>query len=396
MSSICTSVLCAVLSCATAGVGYAQTALPLAKTPPMGWNSWNRFARKATDADIRAAADALVSSGMRDAGYVYVNIDGGWQGDRDANGVLHPDPAKYPDMKKLGEYIHSKGLKFGVYSGPGPLTCGGNVASYGHEEQDAQMFADWGADFLKYDLCSFRKIMVEEGGGDLDKEREVQEAAYKKMEMALIKTGRPILFSMCEYGLNQVWEWGPQVGATMWRTTDDIKDNFNSMTSIGFAQAGLSKYAGIGHWNDPDMLEVGNGGMTADEYRMHMSLWSIMAAPLIAGNDLSKMTDETKSILMNKEVIAIDQDPLGKAGDRVWAVGQTEVWSRPLKDGAVAVAFFNRMNGPMRLRLRLADVGVRGVVKARDVWAHKDLGTIRDSDVVDVPNHGVVMLVLTK
>ncbi|HEY5328496.1 MAG TPA: glycoside hydrolase family 27 protein [Acidobacteriaceae bacterium] len=396
MKNIWLGIFCFVLSVAAVKTD-AQTALPLAKTPPMGWNSWNHFARRATDADIRAAADAMVSSGMRDAGYVYINIDGGWQGaERDADGVLHPDPAKYPDMKKLADYVHSKGLKFGVYSGPGPQTCGGQVASYGHEEQDAQMFADWGVDFLKYDLCSFRKIMVAESGGDLDKERSIQEAAYVKMDQALIKTGRPIVFSMCQYGTDRVWEWGAETGATMWRTTNDIKDNFESMTAIGFAQAGLAKFAGDGHWNDPDMLEVGNGGMTADEYRMHMSLWSIMAAPLLAGNDLTKMTDETKSILMNREVIAIDQDPLGKAGDRVWAVGQTEMWSRPLQGGATAVALFNKINGPTRLTMRLSDLGIRGTVKVRDVWAHKDVGVVTDGYAVDVPRHGVVMVVLTK
>jgi alpha-galactosidase len=368
----------------------------LAQTPPMGWNSWNHFAKTVTEAEVREAADMLVASGMRDAGYDYVNIDGSWEGYRDGNGVLHPNPQKFPDMKALADYIHSKGLKFGIYSTPGPASCGDFTGSYGFEQQDAKMFASWGVDFLKYDLCSFRAIMIAQGGDDVRKQQQIMEAAYRKMHDALVATGRPIVFSLCQYGLDNVWQWGPQVGGNMWRTTGDIKDNYLSMSDIGFSQAGLSKYAAPGHWNDPDMLEVGNGGMTADEYRTHMSLWSILAAPLLAGNDLTKMNEETKSILLNREVIAIDQDPLGKEGDRVWAVDGLELWSKPLQGGSMAVALFNRLNGPSRMTFHLSDIGWSGPAAARDLWKHEDVGTITGDHSAQVPRHGVVLLLLKK
>jgi alpha-galactosidase len=368
----------------------------LAPTPPMGWNSWNHYAKTVTETDVREAADMLVATGMRDAGYVYVNIDGSWEGYRDANGVLRPNPQKFSDMKALADYVHARGLKFGIYSTPGPGTCGNFAGSYGYEEQDAKMFASWGVDFLKYDLCTFRTIMSAQGGNDLGKQREIMEAAYKKMHDALDATGRPIVYSLCQYGLGNVWEWGPKVGGSMWRTTDDIKDTYMSMSGIGFAQAGLSKYAAPGHWNDPDMLEVGNGGMTGDEYRTHMSLWSILAAPLLAGNDLDHMSAETLSILMNHEVIAVDQDPLGKQGDRVWAVGELEFWSKPLKDGSLAVALFNRQNSPTLMTFHLSDLGWKGPASARDLWKHEDVGTINDSYTASVPRHGVIMLMLRK
>jgi alpha-galactosidase len=216
------------------------------------------------------------------------------------------------------------------------------------------------------------------------------------MHQALIKANRPILYSLCQYGLDNVWEWGPKVGATMWRTTADVKDTYELMTVIGFAQAGLAKYVNPGHWIDPDMLEIGNGGMNVEEYRTQMSLWAMLAAPLLAGNDLTQMTDETKSILMNKEVIAVDQDPMGKAGDRVRAVGPLELWSRPLKDGRVAVALFNRLQGPSKMTFKLSEIGWNGPAKARDLWTHEDVGKITDSYTANVPRHGVVMLILRK
>src|SRR6185437_15637335 len=277
---------------------FAQTEM-LAATPPMGWSTWNHFHHDISDKLVRAQADALVSSGMRDAGYVYVNIDGGWEGDRDAAGVLHPN-SNFQDMKALGDYIHSKGLKFGLYTGPGPKTCAGANASYGHEAQDARMFASWGVDYLKYDLCSFRVIMKQESGGDSEKSDAIMKAAYEKMHQALLHTGRPIVYSMCQYGWGAVWEWGAQVGGNLWRTSGDISDSYERMTSIGFREAGLARYAGPGHWNDPDFLEVGNGGMNPEEQRTHFSLWAMLAAQLIAGNDVAAMTPETKSILMNK------------------------------------------------------------------------------------------------
>ncbi len=368
----------------------------LAQTPPMGWNSWNHFGKKVTEADVRAAADALVSSGMRDAGYIYVNIDGSWEGERDANGVLHVNPEKFKDMQALGDYIHSKGLKFGIYSGPGPVTCGGFTASYGHEQQDATMFASWGADFLKYDLCSFSKVMKQEAPNDLEKQNQMMKQAYEKMHRALLATGRPMVYSISANQHGKPWEWGAQVGGNLWRTSADIKDSYDEMALRGFSQAGLAAYAGPGHWNDPDMLEVGNGGMTADEYRTQMSLWSILAAPLIAGNDLTKMTAETKSILMNKEIIAVDQDPLGRQGDRAYATGPLEVWIRPLEGGAMAVGLFNRLRHPHFMTLRLADIGWNGQAVARNLWSHQDIGVVKQNYTVIVPADGVEMLRLSK
>jgi alpha-galactosidase len=380
----------------SAGLLMASTALaqssPLAATPPMGWNSWNHFAERVTDADVRAAADAMVSSGMRDAGYIYVNIDDTWQGERDASGVLHPNK-KFPDMKALADYVHSKGMKIGIYSGPGPKTCAKYAGSYQHEEQDAKMYADWGIDYLKYDLCSFGEIMKKETGSEHnEKAFEMQKAAYEKMHKALLATGRPIVYSLCQYGWNDVWKWGPDVGGNLWRTTGDINDHYDRMEQIGFSQAGLSKYAGPGHWNDPDMLEVGNGGMTDDEYRQHMSLWVILAAPLLAGNDLSKMSPETLAILTNKDVIAVDQDALGKQGDRVWAEGPTEIWAKPLSGGAKAIALFNRAPDPKSITLNLSDVGFGANAKMRDLWTGKEVSAANGSYTVLIPKHGVVLL----
>lgn len=357
----------------------------------MGWNSWNHFAEKVTDADVRAAADALVSSGMRDAGYIYVNIDDTWEGQRNAQGEIQTN-SKFPDMKALADYVHSKGLKLGIYSSPGPKTCAGYEGSYEHEEQDAKTYAAWGIDYLKYDLCSFRKIMDKESGGDPQKAFEIQKAAYEKMHKALEATGRPIAFSLCQYGWNDVWKWGPEVGGNLWRTTGDISDNYTRMSEIGFSQAGLGKYAGPGHWNDPDMLEVGNGGMTEDEYRTHMTLWAILAAPLLAGNDLSKMTPQTLALLTNREVIAVDQDSLGKEGDRVWAEGPREIWAKPLSGGAKAVGLFNRADTPREMSLQLSTVGFGNDAKLRDLWAGKDVSAKDGGYTVLVPKHGAVML----
>ncbi|HTJ30263.1 MAG TPA: glycoside hydrolase family 27 protein [Acidobacteriaceae bacterium] len=368
----------------------AQTT-PLAATPPMGWNSWNHFAEKVTDADVRGAADALVATGMRDAGYLYVNVDDTWEGERDAQGRIHPN-SRFPDMKALADYVHSKGLKFGIYSSPGPKTCAGFEGSYGHEEQDAQTYAGWGVDFLKYDLCGLRAIMqTDKPNPDWHKANAIMREAYLKMHKALLKTGRPIVYSICQYGSDSVWEWGAEVGGNLWRTTDDISDSFRSMALIGFSQAGLERYAGPGHWNDPDMLEIGNGQMNADEYRTQMSLWAILAAPLLAGNDLSKMDATTQSILMNREVIAVDQDKLGVQGSRI---SPLQIWIKPLADGSKAVALFNFVTDdvPQPITLRFKDIGFRGSVHARDLWEHKDLGPLPDSYTVTHPKGGVVML----
>ncbi|MEO6965965.1 MAG: glycoside hydrolase family 27 protein [Acidobacteriaceae bacterium] len=391
LAALLAGIACILLACP---MMQAQSST-LAATPPMGWNSWNHFARNVNDADVRAAADVMVASGMRDAGYIYVNIDDTWEGERDAQGNIQSN-SKFPDMKVLADYVHSKGLKLGIYSSPGLKTCAGFEGSYGHEQQDADTYAKWGIDYLKYDLCSYREIMQKEAPGDQQKQWDMMQQAYEKMHQALLNTHRPIVFSLCQYGFDAVWKWGPKVGGNLWRTTGDINDSYDRMSVIGFAQAGLSKYAAPGHWNDPDMLEIGNGHMKPDEYRTHMSLWAILAAPLLAGNDLSKMDDTTKSILMNKEVIAVDQDRRGIQGDRVSAAGPFEIWMKPLEGGAKAVALFNRSEADYPITVPLKDVGLNGSVHARDLWAHKDLGTLQVSYTAMVPRHGVVLLRLSK
>ena len=373
----------------------AQSAAP---TPPMGWNSWNHFAEHVTDADVRTAADLLVSTGMRDAGYVYVNVDDTWQGKRDAQGILHSND-RFPDMKGLGDYIHSKGLKFGIYSSPGTRTCGGYEGSFGHEAQDANMYASWGVDFLKYDLCSMQDPMREltaKNNGDTTESFKMMIDAYRKMGDALKATHRPILYSLCQYGLGEVWKWGPSVGAQMWRTTDDIDDTYGRMTIIGMEQAGLAPFAGHGHWNDPDMLEVGNGHMTADEYRAHMGLWALLAAPLLAGNDLSKMTAEDKSILMNKEAIAIDQDTLGKQAERVSQHGDFSIWTKPLTGGRLAVGMFNTAGDSRDVAFDLIQLGFAKGASLHDVWAGADLGHRTGTYSRNIAKHGSALLILSK
>lgn len=354
----------------------------LAKTPPMGWNSWNKFAGRVDDAGVRAAADAIVVSGMKDAGYIYVNIDDTWQGERDANGVLHPNK-KFPDMKGLADYVHGKGLKIGIYSSPGPNTCAGYEGSFGHEEQDARMYAEWGIDYLKYDWC---------GARNLYKDDEMQ-PLYQKMGEALQKTGRPIVYSLCQYGRADVWKWGPEVGGNLWRTTGDIRDTWDSMTKTGFSQSELAPYAAPGHWNDPDMLEVGNGGMNATEYRTHMTLWAMLAAPLLAGNDLAAMNSEIRSILLNKDVIAIDQDAAGKQGERRAKNGDTEIWVKELSDGGKALALFNLGAAEAKAPVKPSEFGVSDK-QARDVWAGKMVTLKAAGYEAAVPAHGVVLLVV--
>ena len=363
-------------------VGCAMAAdSTLAATPPMGWNSWNRFACKVTADDVRAAADAIASNGMKTAGYVYVNIDDCWQGGRDEQGRIRPN-AKFPDMKGLVDYIHSKGLKAGIYSSPGPKTCAKYEGSYGHEEQDAQEYANWGFDYLKYDWCSAEKVY----------RHSDMTAIYKKMHDALVRTGRPMVFSLCQYGYERVWRWGASVGGNLWRTTEDITDHYDRMSVIGFDQDGLEPFAGSGHWNDPDMLEVGNGGMNHDEYMTHMSLWALLAAPLLAGNDLSKMTQETLDILTSKEVIAVDQDAKGAQGRRVAQEGPLEVWAKPLADGSVAIGLFNRGESTNPVTVNFKDIGARSSVRLRDLWQHKDLGSFTGSYTGDIPRHGAILL----
>jgi alpha-galactosidase len=378
---------------APAGEGALPARLPLptihkvpynglAKTPPMGWNSWNKFAGRVDDASVREMADAMASNGMKDVGYQYINIDDTWQGSRDARGNITTNK-KFPDMKALADYVHSKGLKIGIYSSPGPNTCAGYEGSFGHEEQDAQTYAAWGIDYLKYDWC---------GARNLYSDQEMQ-ALYQIMGDALLETGRPILYSLCQYGRDDVWKWGADVGGNSWRTTGDIRDTWDSMTNIGFAQDEQAPFAGPGHWNDPDMLEIGNGGMTDEEYRTHMSLWSILAAPLLAGNDLRSMSPAVHEILTNREVIATDQDKDGKQGRRISKTGDQEVWAKPLCDGGQAVAVFNRGGAPAEVSVSWSELNLGFTPKrARDLWAHNDLKLDGAKYAATVPAHGVVLL----
>ncbi len=291
-----------------------------AATPPMGWSSWNAFAEKIDDATARAIADAMVSTGLRDAGYVYVNIDDGWQGTRDAQGELRSN-AKFPDMKALADYVHARGLKLGLYTSPGPRSCAGYEGTYGHVRQDAQRFADWGVDYLKYDLCSGEWFYAD---------ADTVQRTYLEMGAALRVTGRPIVYSLCEYGRFDVASWGRTVGGHLWRTTGDIKDEYASMASIGFERHPKFKPGGPGGWNDPDMLEIGNGGMSDDEYRTHMSLWVLQSAPLIMSHYVRTTTPSAAQLLLNREVLAIDQDARGAQGRAVRVEGGLEVWRKLL------------------------------------------------------------------
>ena len=353
----------------------------LAKTPPMGWNSWNKFAGRIDDATVRGIADAMAKNGMKDAGYTYINIDDTWEGYRDAQGNITTNK-KFPDMKALSDYVHKKGLKLGIYSSPGPNTCAGYEGTYGHEEQDARTFAEWGIDYLKYDWCGARTLYSD----------EEMPAVYQKMGDALLKTGRPIVYSLCQYGRQDVWKWGADVGGNLWRTTGDIRDTWDSMTNIGFRQNELAPFAKPGHWNDPDMLEIGNGGMTDTEYRTHMSLWAMLAAPLLAGNDLRAMSPATLEILTNREVIAIDQDKKGQQGKQVWKSGDQEIWTRPLSGGATAVAVFNRGKDQATVYVKWAELGLADKKTVRDLWLHQDITTAGPEYRVSVPDHGVVLL----
>ncbi len=373
-----------------------QEAVPLqkvAQTPPMGWNSWNFFHGNVTEQDVRNAADQLVATGMKDAGYIYVNIDDTWEGDRDADGVLHTN-SKFPDMKALADYVHSKGLKLGIYSSPGPQTCAHYAGSLDHEVQDAQLYASWGIDYLKYDLCSFRKVMQQQASNDEAGQMRQMEAAYLKMDHALRATGRPIVYSLCQYGTDAVWEWGPNVGANLWRTTGDIQANWNSIYSILNAQAGLTMYAGPGHWNDPDMLEVGNGRLTPAENRSHFSMWAMLAAPLLAGNDLPNMKPEVKAILTNHEVIAIDQDRLGHEGTRAYSEGEVDVWTRHLAGGAMAVAVLNAGSDRWSshpFHLDLAKLGLHGPQTGKNLWTGEEITLTQDMPI-EIASHDILLV----
>ena len=373
----------------------AQSAPPqVAQTPPMGWNSWNYFAEKVDDKGVRDAADQIVASGMRDAGYVYVNIDDTWEGERDASGVLHTN-SKFPDMKALADYVHSKGLKIGIYSSPGPKTCAGYAGSLDHEEQDAKMYAAWGIDYLKYDLCSYiPAVMQKQAPNDRTAQMRLMHKAYEKMGKALAATGRPIVYSFCQYGWDAVWEWAPSYGGNLWRTTGDISPHWDRVYTILEQQAGLEGYAGPGHWNDPDMLEVGNGKLSMDENRAHFSMWAMLASPLLAGNDLPNMKPEIKAILTNRDVIALDQDSLGKQASRIYSEGEVEVWSKPLSGGAVAIAVLNAGDNRYSthpFHLDLAKLGLHGSQQAKDLWTGKDV-ELTENMPLQIAGHDVFLV----
>jgi alpha-galactosidase len=362
----------------------------LARTPPMGWNSWNKFACKGLNEKVvRETADAMASNGMKDAGYQFVILDDCWQTGRDAAGNILADAERFPSgIKALADYIHGKGLKFGIYTDVGTMTCAKRPGSIGHEYQDAKQYANWGVDYLKEDWCNTLP-------------GQNSESSYTLMRNALAESGRPIVFSICEWGSTKPWLWAGPVG-NLWRSTPDIQDCWDCKKDWGGGGVvqildlmnGLESYAGPGHWNDPDMLEVGNGGMTKEEYRTHFSMWAMLAAPLLAGNDVANMTADTKEILLNKEVIAIDQDALGQQGRRVKKTGDLEVWSKQLQDGGRAVALLNRGAATAKISVAWTDIGYPDAVSANvhDLWTKKESSAVKGGYSVEVPSHGVVMV----
>lgn len=365
----------------------------LAQTPPLGWNSWNVFAGAIDDAKVRATADAMVSSGLAAHGYQYVNIDDHWEDGRDEQGRILSDPSKFPDMKALCDYVHAKGLKIGIYSSPGPKTCGGREGSWQHELADARRYAEWGFDYLKYDWCSYGEVATGEGLERLQK-------PYRVMREALDQVDRDIVFSLCQYGMGRVWEWGAEVGGNCWRTTGDITDTWESMSKIGFGGDGREQYAGPGHWNDPDMMVTGKVGwghprenrLTKNEQITHFTLWCLQAAPILLGCDLTQLDAFQLDLLCNPEVLEVDQDPLGRAAGRKSKDGPLEVWARPLHDGTLAVGLFNRGREAAEVTATWASLGLTGAQPIRDLWARRDLGAADGEFRARVPAHGAVLV----
>ena len=365
----------------------------LALTPPMGWNSWNVWGVNVDATKIRAAARGLVDTGLADSGYTYVDVDDAWQAaERSADGEIRGND-RFPDIPALARDVHALGLKFGIYSSPGPKTCGGYTGSYGHEVQDANTYAKWGVDLLKYDWCSY-------GGIAPNPDLAAMKKPYEVMSAALRASGRDIVHSMCQYGMGDVSKWGASVGGEMWRTTGDINDTWGSMAAIGFSQSENSRHAQPGAWNDPDMLVVGRLGwgdphptrLSHNEQITHLSLWSLLAAPLLIGCDLTKIDSFTRDLLTNPEVVEIDQDSLGHAATRLKAVGATEVWTRPLADGDVAVGLFNRGLSAAPVSASAAELGVSPKLRARDVWTRRETGLLGETLSRSVPGHGVVLI----
>jgi hypothetical protein len=377
----------------------------LVLTPPMGWNSWNVWGLEVDHNKVYAAAEAFVNTGLADHGWTYVNIDDGWEifgksekPKRTPEGKMLTNE-KFPDMKTLGDQIHSLGLKFGIYSSPGDLTCGGYTGSLNHEEDDAESFAEWGIDYLKYDLCGYRNIMK-----DQTDPAELK-PPYIKMHKALIKQKRDIVYSICEYGNGKVWEWGKEVGGNLWRTTGDIWDDWERLKEIGFSQIENAPYSGPGHWNDPDMLVVGWVGwssnlhpsrLTPDEQYTHITLWTLLSAPLLIGCDLTRLDNFTMNLLTNDEVIAIDQDPLGKQAVPAFTKGNIQVWKKELADGNFAIGIFNLGNNTENFTLYLENIGLPDKMKARNIWKQEDIGFIYKGKDFRIPSHGTLMLKLSK
>lgn len=388
---------------AVLGLVDAASAAPvpaLVATPPMGWNSWNTFGKNINESVVRGVADKFVELRLKDLGYQYIVIDDHWEAGRDDQGHIRANPEKFPSgIKALADYIHSKSLKFGIYSCAGDKTCGGEVGSFNHEEDDAATWASWGVDYVKYDYCHAPDDFAE------------AIRRYTKMGDALKATGRPIVFSICEWGPRSPWLWGRKAGGNLWRISFDVGDQWdsphNAYSCIGIlaaidASSNLEKHAGPGGWNDPDMLVVGlgnkgyikGGGCTSAEYQTQVSFWCLLAAPLMIGCDIRNMDAETRRILSNPEAIAIDQDPLGKQGNRVARTASTDVWRKPLAKGELAIALLNRGDQETTVTAKWKDLGVKAgtALAIRDLWAHKDLGAFKDSFSAKVAPHATLLL----
>jgi len=372
----------------------------------MGWNSWNCFAGAVSEARIKTAADAMVKSGLINHGWTYINVDDFWQNHRDstdptlhgpfrdARGNVVPN-SRFPGMKGLADYIHALGLKAGLYSSPGPWTCGGCTGSWRHEQQDAAQYAAWGFDYLKYDLCTYRDVVP-----GCETSLAAAQQPYRVMGDFLQQQPRDIIFSLCQYGEFDVWQWGGSVQGNSWRTTGDISDSWSSMSGIGFNQDKTAPHARPGNWNDPDMLIVGKVGwgnlhptrLTPNEQYTHISLWCLLSAPLLIGCDITQLDPFTLNLLENDEVIAVDQDPLGKEAMTVVRNGDTRVYARDLADGSKAVGLFNLGETETQLTINWSDLGRKGRLHVRDLWRQKDLGKFKNSFNAAVPRHGVVLI----
>jgi hypothetical protein len=369
----------------------------LALTPPMGWNSWNCWGPSVTEAKVQSSARALIDKGLIDYGWTYINIDDCWQASERANDGTITGNDRFPNLKVLGDWLHDNGLKFGIYSSPGERTCAGYLGSYNYEAIDAKRYAEWGVDYLKYDWCSYGDVFREEN----DESIYAYIKPYKVMEKQLRAQKRDIIYSLCQYGMKDVWEWGPAVDGNCWRTTGDIEDTWNSLKNIGFHQNDLYPFARPGRWNDPDMLIVGMVGwgdhlhptrLTADEQYTHISLWCLLASPLLIGCDIAQMDDFTLGLLTNSEVLDVNQDPLGKQAKQILAEENIQVWAKSLEDGSKAVGIFNLNEEDVTYTIDIQRLGANNVLKVRDLWKQCDIAVSGKSLQVKIPAHGVILL----